>query len=105
MIEELQEQRELLRKDTKKNIETIQSENTKTYNKKRRQAPEYKKGDLEAIQRTLFGVELKLRPKFLVPYKVTKVNSRDRYEVEKVGHHDRPNVTPTTVDFMKFFSN
>ncbi|GBN87135.1 Pro-Pol polyprotein [Araneus ventricosus] len=32
MTEELQEQRELLRKDAKRNIETIQSENRKTYN-------------------------------------------------------------------------
>ncbi|GBM30607.1 hypothetical protein AVEN_27635-1 [Araneus ventricosus] len=105
MTEELQEQRELLRKDAKKNIETIQSENRKTYNKKRRQAPEYKKGDSVAIQRTQFGVGLKLRPKFLGPYKVTQVNSRDRYEVEKVGHHEVPNVTTTSVDLMKFFSS
>ncbi|GFY59536.1 hypothetical protein TNIN_300641 [Trichonephila inaurata madagascariensis] len=43
----------------------------------------YKEGDLVAIQRTQFGTGLILRPKFLGPYKITKVNSRDRYEVEK----------------------
>ncbi|GFS52487.1 uncharacterized protein TNIN_349971 [Trichonephila inaurata madagascariensis] len=80
--EELQEQREFLRNDTKKNIETIQSENRKTYNKRRNIATMYKEGDLVAFQGTQFGTGLKLRPKFLGPYKITKVNSRDRYEME-----------------------
>ncbi|GFS39187.1 transposon Tf2-9 polyprotein [Trichonephila inaurata madagascariensis] len=71
MAEELQEQREFLRNDAKKNIETIQSENRKTYNKRRKIAPLYKEGDLVAIQRTQFGTGLKLRPKFLGPYKIT----------------------------------
>ncbi|GFY38585.1 uncharacterized protein TNIN_50771 [Trichonephila inaurata madagascariensis] len=65
MAEELQEQCEFLRNDAKKNIETIQSKNQKTYNKRRKIAPMYKKGDLVAIQRTQFGTGLKLRPKFL----------------------------------------
>ncbi|GBO03938.1 hypothetical protein AVEN_104788-1 [Araneus ventricosus] len=104
MTEELQEQRELFRKDAKKNIDSIQYENRKTCNKKRKKASEYKKGDLIAIQRIHFSVGLKLRTKFLVPYKVTKVNSRDRYEVEKVGHHEGPNVTTTSPDLMKSFS-
>ncbi|GFY44354.1 uncharacterized protein TNIN_224981 [Trichonephila inaurata madagascariensis] len=95
MAEELQEQREFLRNDAKKNIETIQSENRKTYNKRRKIAPIYKEGDLVAIQRTQFGTGLKLRPKFLGPYKITKVNSRDRYEVEKeadkLSHRDIEN--------------
>ncbi|GFS28140.1 pro-Pol polyprotein [Trichonephila inaurata madagascariensis] len=42
MAEELQEQREFLRNDAKKNTETIQSENRKTYNKRRKIAPMYK---------------------------------------------------------------
>ncbi|GFY35441.1 hypothetical protein TNCV_195341 [Trichonephila clavipes] len=58
---------------------------------------------LVAIQRTQFGAGLKLRPKFLGPYKVTKVNSKDRYEVEKVGQHDGPNSTTTSADLMKHF--
>ncbi|GFY41635.1 transposon Tf2-6 polyprotein [Trichonephila inaurata madagascariensis] len=103
MAEELQEQREFLRKDAKKNIETIQFENRKTYNKRIKIAPMYKEGDLVAIQRTQFGTGLKLRPKFLGPYKITKVNSRDRYEVEKVGHHEGPNSTTTSADLMKYF--
>ncbi|GFX65258.1 hypothetical protein TNCV_4821491 [Trichonephila clavipes] len=103
MAKELLEQREFLRNDTKKNIETLQSENRKTYNRRRKKASLYKKGDLVAIQRTQFGAGLKLRPKFLGPYKVTKVNSKDRYEVEKVGQHDGPNSTTTSAYLMKHF--
>ncbi|GFX25043.1 uncharacterized protein TNCV_4281981, partial [Trichonephila clavipes] len=90
-------------KRCKKNIETLQSENRKTYNRRRKKASLYKEGDLVAIQRTQFGAGLKLRPKFLGPYKVTKVNSKDRYEVEKVGQHDGPNSTTTSADLMKHF--
>ncbi|GFV64493.1 hypothetical protein TNCV_105821 [Trichonephila clavipes] len=102
MEKDLLEQREFLRNDAKKNIETLQSENRKTYNR-RKKASLYKEGDLVAIQRTQFGAGLKLRPKFLGPYKVTKVNSKDRYEVEKVGQHDGPNSTTTSADLMKHF--
>ncbi|GFT06102.1 retrovirus-related Pol polyprotein from transposon 17.6 [Trichonephila clavipes] len=103
MAKELLEQRKFLRNDAKKNIETLQSENRKTYNRRRKKASLYKEGDLVAIQRTQFGAGLKLRPKFLGPYKVTKVNSKYRYEVEKVGQHDGPNSTTTSADLMKHF--
>ncbi|GFW11588.1 hypothetical protein TNCV_3811071 [Trichonephila clavipes] len=102
MVKELLEQREFLKNDAK-NIETLQSENRKTYNRRRKKASLYKEGDLVAIQRTQFGAGLKLRPKFLGPYKVTKVNSKDRYEVEKVGQHEGPNSTTTSADLMKHF--
>ncbi|GFX77895.1 transposon Tf2-6 polyprotein [Trichonephila clavipes] len=71
MAKELLEQREFLRNDAKKNIETLQFENRKTYNRRRKKASLYKENDLVAIQRTQFGAGLKLRPKFLGPYKVT----------------------------------
>ncbi|GFW13941.1 uncharacterized protein TNCV_4700761 [Trichonephila clavipes] len=103
MSKELLEQREFLRNDAKKNIETLQSENRKAYNRRRKKASLYKEGDLVAIQRTQFGAGLKLRPKFLGPYKVTKVNPKDRYEVAKVGQHDRPNSITTSADLMKHF--
>ncbi|GFX77768.1 transposon Tf2-6 polyprotein [Trichonephila clavipes] len=103
MAKELLEQREFLRNDAKKNIETLQSENRKTYNRRRKKASLYKEGDLVAIQRTQFGAGLKLRPKFSGPYKVTKVNSKDRYEVEKVDQHEGPNSTTTSADLMKHF--
>ncbi|GFX97000.1 transposon Tf2-9 polyprotein [Trichonephila clavipes] len=103
MAKELLEQREFLRNDAKENIETLQSENRKTYNRRRKKASLYKEGDLVAIQITQFGAGVKLRPKFLGPYKVTKVNSKDRYEVEKVGQHEGPNSTTTSADLMKHF--
>ncbi|GFT78144.1 transposon Tf2-11 polyprotein [Trichonephila clavipes] len=103
MAKELLEQREFLRNDAKKNIETLQSENRKTYNRRRKKGSLYKERDLVAIQRTQFGAGLKLRPKFLGPYKVANVNSKDRYEVEKVGQHEGPNSTTTSADLMKHF--
>ncbi|GFT05213.1 retrovirus-related Pol polyprotein from transposon 17.6 [Trichonephila clavipes] len=87
-----------LEKRCKKNIETLQSENRKTYNRRRKKASLYKEGDLVAIQRTQFGAGLKLRPKFLGPYKVTKVNSKDRYEVERlVSMKDRTQPPPQLI--------
>ncbi|GFT09234.1 uncharacterized protein TNCV_1526651 [Trichonephila clavipes] len=103
MAKELLEQHEFLRNDAKRNIETLQSENRKTYNRRRKKASLYKEGDLVAIQRTQFGAGLKLRPKFLGPYKVTRVNSKDRYEVEKIGQHEGPNSTTTSADMKKHF--
>ncbi|GFU76719.1 retrovirus-related Pol polyprotein from transposon 17.6 [Trichonephila clavipes] len=94
------EQRKFLRNDAKKNIETLQSENRKMYNRRRKKASLYKEDDLVAIQRTQFGAGLKLRPKFLGPYKVTKVNFKERYEVEKVGQHEGPNSTTPSADLM-----
>ncbi|GFW72350.1 uncharacterized protein TNCV_703871 [Trichonephila clavipes] len=78
MVEELQEQRNQLRQDAKRNIQKIQAENKRTYERKRKKAPRYQKGDLVAIQRTQFGSCLKLRPNFLGPYKVIEVKPRDR---------------------------
>ncbi|GFV10807.1 integrase catalytic domain-containing protein [Trichonephila clavipes] len=79
MVEELQEQRNQLRQDAKRNIQKIQAENKRTYDRKRKRAPRYQKGDLVAIQRTQFGSGLKLRPKFLGPYKVIEVKPRDSW--------------------------
>ncbi|GFT11976.1 uncharacterized protein TNCV_725811 [Trichonephila clavipes] len=99
MAKELLEQREFIRNDAKNNIETLQSENRKTYNRRRKKASLYKEGDLVAIQRTQFGAGLKLRPKFLGPYKVTKVNSKDRYEVWKrlISAKDRTQPRPQLI--------
>ncbi|GFW65480.1 hypothetical protein TNCV_1776241 [Trichonephila clavipes] len=55
MVEELQEQRNQRRHDAKRNIQKIQAENKRTYDRKRKKAPRYQKGDLVAIQRTQFG--------------------------------------------------
>ncbi|GFX24396.1 retrovirus-related Pol polyprotein from transposon 17.6 [Trichonephila clavipes] len=43
MVEELQEQRNQLRQDAKINIQKIQAENKRTYDRKRKKAPRYQK--------------------------------------------------------------
>ncbi|GFU76310.1 hypothetical protein TNCV_2169741 [Trichonephila clavipes] len=104
MVEELQEQRNQLRQDAKRNIQRIQAENKRTYDRKRKKAPRYQKGDLVAIQRTQFGSGLKLRPKFLGPYKIIEVKPRDRYNLERVGNHEGPKLISSSADLMKFYS-
>ncbi|GFV08963.1 transposon Tf2-9 polyprotein [Trichonephila clavipes] len=84
-----------------KNILRLQDENKKQYNKHRKPAYNYKPNDTVAMQRTQFGTGLKLRPKYFGPYEVTKVNKHDRYEVQKIGQHEGPNVTSTSADKMK----
>ncbi|GFW22486.1 transposon Tf2-6 polyprotein [Trichonephila clavipes] len=104
MVEELQEQRNQLRQDAKRNIQKIQAENKRTYDRKRKKAPRYQKGDLVAIQRTQFRSGLKLRLKFLGPYKIIEVKIRDRYNLERVGNHEGPKLTSSSPDLMKFYS-
>ncbi|GFX53263.1 retrovirus-related Pol polyprotein from transposon 297 [Trichonephila clavipes] len=69
---QFQEQRDALRQDAKKQIYKVQDENRCTYNLRRRQAHKYQLHDLVAIKRTQFGPGLKLKQKYLGPYKVTK---------------------------------
>ncbi|GFY36695.1 hypothetical protein TNCV_2566571 [Trichonephila clavipes] len=103
MAKELLEQSEFLRNDAKRTSKPYSLKIERRITEEEKKASLYKEGDLVAIQRTQFGAGLKLRPKFLGPYKVTKVNSKDRYEVEKVGQHDGPNSTTTSADLMKLF--
>lgn len=99
---EFVEKREELRQEAKAQILKIQEENRRTFNKNRKEGQKYQEGDLVAIQRTQFGTTLKIKSKFLGPYKVTKVLGRDRYEVEKVNSNtEGPRKTTTGVDFMK----
>ncbi|GFT13271.1 transposon Tf2-6 polyprotein [Trichonephila clavipes] len=99
--EQLFQQRDNLRREAKQNILKIQEENRRTYNRKRKEAHLYKKGDLVAIMRTQFGNKLKLRIKYFGPYQVTKVKPHDRYDVAKIGDHEGPNVTSASADQMK----
>ncbi|GFU41725.1 hypothetical protein TNCV_1076201 [Trichonephila clavipes] len=101
LSEQFINKRETLRNEDKENILRLQAENKKQYNKHRKPAYNYKPGDTVAIQRTQFGTGLKLRPKYFGPYEVTKVNKHDRYEVQKIGQHEGPNVTSTSADKMK----
>ncbi|GFY20710.1 transposon Ty3-G Gag-Pol polyprotein [Trichonephila clavipes] len=79
--------------------------NKKTCNKKRKKAPEYQVGDLEAVQRTQFSGGLKLRPKFFGPYQITEMKLRDIFTLEKVRDYAGPNVTATSADLKKYFSH
>ncbi|GFV17557.1 transposon Tf2-6 polyprotein [Trichonephila clavipes] len=99
--EQLFQHRDNLRREAKQNILKIQEENRRTYNRKRKEAHLYKKGDLVAIMRTQFGNKLKLRIKYFGPYQVTKVKPHDRYDVAKIGDHEGPNVTSASADQMK----
>ncbi|GFY56594.1 hypothetical protein TNIN_303581 [Trichonephila inaurata madagascariensis] len=49
---------------------------------------------------SVYGTGFKLRAKFYRPYRIKTVKADDRYEVEKVGQQEGPNLTSTAVDFM-----
>ncbi|KAH8251480.1 hypothetical protein KR038_003826, partial [Drosophila bunnanda] len=56
---------------------------------------------LVAIKRTQYGVWLKLKEKFLGPYKIVAVKDHGRYEVERIGDIGGPFKTSTVSEFMK----
>lgn len=95
------EDRKKQRTEAKENINKIQEENKKQYDKKRKAANLYSEGDIVAIKRTQFINGMKLHSLYLGPYKVTKVKRNDRYDVEKIGEHEGPGITSTSVDNMK----
>lgn len=99
-----EEKRCELREEATKAITKAQESNRKTYNRGRKDARQYESGDLVAIKRTQFGVGLKLKGKFLGPYRVVWSLRNDRYIVKKVGEHEGPNQTSTTADFMKLWA-
>ena len=88
-----------------KNIIKIQAENKKGFNKNRIKAQSYNINDLIAVKRTQFGPGLKLKPKFIGPYKVIKKLAHDRYQVEKVGDVEGPLVVNTVAEYMKKWGN
>lgn len=99
------ERRQEMRNTAKACITKLQEENRRSFNRNRKPALKYKVGDLVAIQRTQFGVGLKLKGIFLGPYEITQVKRQDRYGVIKVGQHEGPNVTSTAADLMKPWAN
>jgi len=97
------EARDEIRIQAKENIKKIQEENQRSYNKRRKIAKTYCTGDLVAIRRTQQGPGLKFASKYFGPYEVTRVLRNDRYMVRKVGEHEGPMETTTSVDYMKFW--
>lgn len=102
-VSTFQENRDELREHAKENIRKVQSENAKSFNKKRQEAIRYREDDLVAIKRTQAGPGLKFASKFLGPYRVIKVLRKDRYVVEKVGNHEGVQQTSTSADHMKLW--
>jgi len=100
-IQLLQEKREALREQAKDAIENVQKENQRTYNRNRKRPNTYAINDLIAIKRTQMAPGSKLCPKYLGPYQVTRVLRGDRYVVSKVGEHEGPRSTTTSIDNMK----
>ena len=96
-----QEDRDELRRHAKENILKVQQENRRNYKKNRKEAPYYQEGDLATIKRTQVGPGLKLAPKYLGPYQVTRALRNDRYLVEKVSEHEGPRQTSTAAEYMK----
>ncbi|KZC05515.1 hypothetical protein WN55_07090 [Dufourea novaeangliae] len=100
-VELFQEEREKLRRLAKQNILKVQEENLRTYNKTCKEARIYQEGDLVVIKRTQFGPGLKIKKKYLGPYKVSRVKRNNRYEVIRVGDDEGPRLTSTSADYMK----
>lgn len=93
--------RDELRKQAKEQILQVQDENRRSYNLRRRLPAKYKLHDLVAIKRTQLGPGLKLKPKYLGPYKITKVKQNDTYDVQKCAFFEGPNKTSTCAEFLK----
>lgn len=96
--------RDKIRLQAKHQIQKVQDENTHNHNRNCKKPYTYQIGDLVYIKRTQFGVGLKIKPHFLGPYRVKKVNRNDRYFVEKVGDCEGPKETASSADNMKIWS-
>lgn len=102
-IDSFMEDREQLRTDARIQITKIQNENRRNYNKNRKEAYQYQIGDHVAIKRTQSGSGLKLKPKNLGPYEVTKKQPNDRYQLQKIGIHEGPFSTKSSADNMSLW--
>lgn len=103
-VAEFQNMRDEIRDQAKENIQKIQAENRRTYNKNRKRATIYSVNDMVAIRRTQQGPGLKLASKFLGPYKIIKKLRNDRYVVERIGDHEGPLTTSTAADHLKLWA-
>lgn len=98
-------QRDELRMKSKEAIDRIQRENQTSFNKKRKESRVYNEDDVVAIAKTQFETRSKLKPKNIGPYKVTKVKTNERYDVERIGQTDGPKKTSTGSENMKPWSS
>lgn len=100
IVASFDDEREAMRKAAKEQILKIQNEN-ESYNLRRKPPKTYTIGDMVAIKRTQFGGGLKLKPKFLGPYRVNKVKSNDTYDVVRVAEGEGSKQTTTCAELMK----
>lgn len=100
-ISMFQEQRDEMRVRAKGKIAEVQDQNRKSFDKNRKEATEYRQGQLIAIKRTQAGPGLKFHAKYFGPYCIRRVLRNNRYVVEKVGEHEGPRTTSTATDHMK----
>ncbi|XP_037929868.1 uncharacterized protein LOC119664454 [Teleopsis dalmanni] len=98
---ELDRQRDEIRNEAKINISKLQEANRRGFDRGRVREQEYKIGELVAIKRTQLGTGMKLRPKFLGPYRIVEKLGKGRYKVEKVGENEGPNNTNSAAENMK----
>jgi len=103
LVSELDDERDKLSKEARENIQSIQAENKKAFDAKRKVEKKFQLNDLVAIKRTQYGTGLKLKGKYLGPYKVVKVGNHGSYEVEKVGEGDGPYKKSIVAEYMKAF--
>ncbi|XP_055918284.1 uncharacterized protein LOC129950365 [Eupeodes corollae] len=101
LLKQHDDDREEIRFEVRQQIEKVQAENRKTFNRKRKEAVEYNIGDIVAIKRTQFGAGNKLFSDFLGPYSVVSKGRGGRYTVKKVADHEGPNNTTISCDYMK----
>lgn len=95
-------EREQMRLNARQQIERIQQENKKTFDRKRKPAKKFDIGDLVAIKRTEFITGKKLSSLFLGPYKIISKGRGERFAVEKCVHNSEgPNKITTSSQYMK----
>ena len=104
VVESYESDRGQMRHEAKQQILKVQDENRRSFNRRRRPARSYAVGSLVAIKRTQYGPGLKLKCKYLGPYRVVRRLSHENYEVVKEGRHEGPGRTTTCAEYMKPWS-
>lgn len=89
-IQDLDVKRDRFCEEAIENIVKIQAENRKSFNKKKIAKISYSPGVLVVIKRTQLSSGLKLRTKFLGPYKVIEKFKNGRHSVEKARYIEEP---------------
>ncbi|KAG7199861.1 hypothetical protein KM043_014310 [Ampulex compressa] len=102
-VEMFDEERDKIRALAKENLLAVQTENRQQYNKRCKEARTYKVGDIVFIRKPQFGSTLKILPKYVGPYKVTRVIGNHRYEVDRIGEGEGLKSTTTAADYMKIY--